>query len=514
VQFLRVVTSRSEEDRSIEVGLGWVVSVILLSILIRFFMLLLFLRTDFVATEGDEVTRWMISGGWASDPFLFTSWDGVWLIGNFAYYGTLMRCFDDPLIALQIGNCLAQGVSIIGIAYTGYVVTGKRIAAMISALFAAVGYPFIWLGTGAMSEVLTSAVAPFAMAFVIQFLGCAPEESRRKLVWACLAALALFSAASQHFISWIAILTGIPLVGLALVVNWRNQGVAGWVGAGVIFFGMGLFPILWMIGSWHYLGSPLAFYENTKRMNMRDMGLESDVASSAFWAYPNLLWNQAGPLVILAVAAMMTRISSALSYRRYALGLYIFLLLLVFSVRAELSGFYLVRHRYVMLPYVLMIPLAGAAISDLWSRVGGSERSRLFKSVGIAALMCVLVIGWIGFNFSMSFRFAEFSGSTYWHNDGLAIGYWLKRELKFPQVLTPEEAGGLIGVHERDIGGASWNLMAYNAGENERIRAIPQDQWNDAISTDFRILISNDEVIPMGFVQITSFGQWRVLRRS
>lgn len=155
---------------------------ILLAICIRFFLVMLLLRTEFVAFEGDEVNRWALAHQWSQSPFFFSGWDGIWLSGNFAFYGTLMWFFESPLVALQVGNCLAQVVGILGLAHAGYVIGGSRICAIVTALLTAVGYPWVLMGVGALSEALTASLIVPAFTFTLQFFTGPGEQTRNRMI--------------------------------------------------------------------------------------------------------------------------------------------------------------------------------------------------------------------------------------------------------------------------------------------------------------------------------------------
>lgn len=493
---------------------GAVVASVFIAITVRFFFVLLLLRTEFVAFESDEITRWMISNSWSQTPYFFTSWDGIWLSGNFAYYGFFMWFFQSPLVALQVGNCVAQAVGIAGLAYTGYVIGGSRRAAMASALLASVGYPFMIMGTGALSEVvMMSLIAPL-FAFTCQFLSCSRNQVMRRLLFAFAGAIATFGLASHHYLGWIAILTGIPLFLLAIFFRWRGLGWTGWLGLLIMAVGAILFPILWILGSWHYLGSPLAFLKNQMELNRMHMQDHSHIEVSAFFANPSTYWKQAAFLVFPALASMALRVGPNWFLRRLSLGLFIFTFLLLHSLRAHLSGFYVTHERYVALHYMLTFPLAGAAIGDLVSALFGPKRLSLPLRTALMGLLSCFMFCWCAYNVSISFKYSKTNGTAEWPTDTLTVGYWLKRELNYPQILTVEEIRGTLGVFELDPAGFSLNFMAYTSGRPDSLLPVAHVSWPSQIPMGFRVVISNDEVIPEGFVQITSFGQWRVLRRS
>lgn len=491
-----------------------VVASVFLAISIRFFFVLLLLRTEFVAFEADEITRWMISYSWSETPYFFTWWDGIWLSGNFAYYGFFMWFLQSPLVALQVGNCIAQGVGIAGLAYTGYVIGGSRRAAMASALLASVGYPFIIMSIGALSEIVMMTLIGPLFAFTLQFLSCSRDQVVRRLVLAVAGAVAVFALASHHYIGWIAILTGGPFLLLGIFCRWRSFGWAGWIGLVLLLFGAGLFPILWMLSSWHYFGSPLAFLENQSKLNAAHMQNLLPPEVPAFFTNPLTYWKQAAFLILPSLAGLVLPFGSSLFVRRLSLGSFIWVFLILYSLRAHLSGYYAAYERYVALHYMLTIPLAGAALGDLAAALSGPRRLSLPLRTALLGLLSCFMLCWCAYNVSISFKYSKTNGTADWPTDTLTVGYWLKRELNYPQILTMEEVQGTIGVYERDSAGFSGNFMAYISGRPDKLLPVAHESWPSQIPTVFRILISNDEVIPMGFVQVTSFGQWRVLRRS
>jgi len=492
---------------------GTVAACVMGAICLRLLFLLVFGRTSFFTSEIDEIIRWQIAKNWSLMPFLFTAWDGIWLTGSFAYFGTCMLIFDDPLIATQIGNCIAQIVGIVGLAYTGYVVGNSRIAAIATALLASVGYTYIWLGYGAMSEVLMAALIAPAFVSVVQFLGCEREAGRRKLIWAATAGIILFLFAANHYVAWIAIITGIPFLIVGLIIRRRHLAITGWIGVALIILGMGLFPVLWMYGSWYYLGDAMKFYENTIRMNVQQMGELGTEGVARYLVYPKLYLRQSAPLLLLIFASIMAFPSAENIRRRYSLGLFGISLLLVLSLRAESSGFAIPHQRYTILPYTLTFPLVGAAIADVWQRHRSGIGFFSPRRLSLAAMLALLGVGWCGYNYTMSLRYNEFCATKTWPQDTMAIGHWLKAELANPQLLTPEEAHGMIGVHEREPFINHCALMAYASGAANRWRPIAGTDWKNQIPGELRIIITNEVGPVPGFTRINTFGQWRVFRR-
>lgn len=489
-------------------------AIVLGAVIVRLSMLLLMARNGFLIFTMDEAVRGSIASGWSRDPFWFTQWDGIWLSGGFAYFGLLMKLLGGEVLGVQLGALLGSFLTISGAYFLACTLTGRRWIGAAAALLIAPGFPFLWFGHGPLVEGLIGGLFLFSFAFCWRFAASDRDRPRQQWGYAIAAGTALFLATSMHYTAWMAIFLGVPFF---VVAVWRRRealGPAGLPAGTFVLFSAAIFPVIWMLGSWHYLGHPLTFLRNqsgTMAYYMDVLG-RSDAGLSKFIVYFKELWNEAGPLlpatIGLGVVALWAR-TKLLGGR--ILGLYLIGLLLLMSSLAVSTG-YGVPSRSLIIVYSLVVVLTAVLFETFSNLVffPGSKRNVLRLSALLS--LCAMAMGWLGFNGLMANRYELYSGSEAPH-DTLVLGLWLQQEMRNSQQMRPLAPTSSIGFYTDENLGEWIALIGYLGSCHSRLVPLSADQWTNFQFDSLAYLISSDDRVPEGFGLLTQIGRWRIHSR-
>lgn len=498
----------------------------LIAVIVRLVQLSMLSRSGFIGAEMDEPTRWAMAASWTKDPYFFTFWDGVWLTGGVAYTGVFMKLVGDPIRGMQAANLAAQIFTLGAIAAAGWMVGGRARCGAAAAALASVGFPFIFIGTGPLAEGMMGGTACFTLFASVGFLKPGVARGKR-FAFEIATAAGLFATASLHYNGWIAILVAAPLLLAGVWACRREFGKLEWLGVALIVLGAAAFPAAWIFESARVLGSPLAFLHNQTRLNAEHMaGVKATYGDhDPLWVYPRLFWSEAGALIplLLLAAAPGPRpepcAARGLRPARLAALAVILLFLIATSLRAKLSGFCPPFHRYLIIPYALSFPAAGAAFATLPSPrallLDPARRAlaRRFAASAVVVGFCAFGWGWTGLNFKMARDPQKHLHSITWDHDAISLAAWLQQELRHPQQLTRDESRNLIAFHAADAADEGiCNLIAYYSDRRGQLRLIPAGSW-PAVPPEFGLAITRTAELPEGFAPVTNIGRWRLLRR-
>ena len=494
----------TDSHRDIQPNTG--IALLLAAIVIRLSLSIMLHRNGYLFYTMDEPTRWNMSVDWSHHPYPFTGWDGIWLTGSFAYYGAWIKLFGHPILGMQAGVLIAVFLTMSASYFLAWTMSERHwIGAAVVWLFTP-AYPFLWFGHGPLAESLVAGLFMFSFAFCWKFL----MNSRYPLtIWinAATASLLLFATASIHYVAWLAILIGALFFSIAF---WRRYGKLSShhkAAVTLILLGAVLFPILWMIGSNHYLGHPLQFMRNQAAIMENYMTLlgRPDDPLLNFLVYPKTVVRQTGLLlpVVIVLGAIAAWRGSAVLGVRILFG-YILSLLLFMCLMAMRNG-YGVPERSITIVYSLILilfSLSLSALEPLWNYPKTRVRRLL-----LGASMGLLTIGWFGFNGLIANRYVAQGGNELEH-DNIALAGWLQQEALQSHALAPLSADSRIGIFERGGNPGTIDIIRYLSGMPVRLVYISEQQWSSGQTPAIDYLITNFTDSSSGFIPMKQFGRW------
>lgn len=419
----------------------------------------------------DESCRMAMAWGWKNSPYAFT-YDGVWLTGDFCYYGLLMKLIGNASLALQVGVALGHLLTVAGAYFLAWTLAGRHWIGAVGAWLVAFMFTFLWIGTGPLVEGPMTASFMIGLALAWRTLQAPGGPPARRWLLAAGAGFFFFAVTTLHYAGWMALAVALPLLAWAA---WQRRGELGWriLGPGaLILAGSALFPLLWCYWSWRRLGSPLAFLANQTAVNQSYhiytlWGMKSPVG-----AYLRCFLAQSGMLLPLAAAALAWR-ERGLGPRRLLLA-FIPLLLGLMTLSTVKGGVSAGVFRNSAILTASMAILAALSLQPLEKLfVPGRPRGWLKPLLGGAAGL--LALAWMAFNTAMGDRYEASAFGQQYHTT-VALGAWLQQEVRTPESLKGFGPRTRIGFYQKDNCTMMRDYLAYKAGCPERLVALTADQ--------------------------------------
>lgn len=481
----------------------WAAAALMGAFALRLAIVSLVEANGFILTTMDEPARWQLALDWAERPFLF-SWDGIWLTGNFAFFGAPVRWGLPLLMALQIGVLIQHAVTLGGMFYLTWILSGRRWPAAAAALAVAVAFPLLWMGRGPLADPMVGGAMLFGAGWVIRWRRLCASGANRALGYACAAGVAAFVATSMHFTGWMAVAVAAPFVlGAALTAPPEGRRAARF-GLLVIGFGSALFPFLWFTGSWGCYGDPFEFLRVQAEANQ--FYLPDQTLLPPRWAiYPWELacqWWMMAPLVLSGGAmALAGRLGAPARW----LGVYGLALLGLMALSAVMGGYSAGWYRSVIVLNLIGMALAAASLRSL----GGWAAGVCWRRVSVAMAALVLAGTWCVFNVANANR-AEMMTTQGLSHRWVAVGTWLGLEARHPAMLPPFRPDGRAVAYCEPGAQSILPYLNYTAGLPAPIDR-EEHLWGDPERYDYFFTPETPRV-PGWDPTLTEVGGWAAWR--
>lgn len=494
---------RGTPARGCDISLMAGLAILLAAALARMCLMFVLTRRGFDILCADESCRLAIAWTWKNAPYAFSS-DGVWLTGNFCYYGLLMKLLGDTALALQVGVVLGHLLTVAGAYFLAWTLSGRHWIGAVGAWLVAFMFTFLWIGAGPLVEGLMTASFMIGLALAWRTLQTPKTQPLRQWSLAAGAGFFFFAVTTLHYAGWMALSVMLPLLAGAA---WQRRGdpARRILGPGaLIVAGSALFPLLWCAWSWRVLGSPLAFLANQAALNNAYhihtlWGMTSPVG-----AYLRCFLAQAGMLLPLAITALAWR-GDGWGARRWLL-LFIPLLLGLMTLSAIRGGISAGVFRNSAIPTTSMTILAALSLQPLEGLFApGRLRWPLRPLLGGMALL--LLLAWMVFNMAMGNRYETTAFGHPFYTSS-ALGAWLRLEVRKPESLAGLGPQTRIGFYCAENCIEMRDYVAYQAGCPERLVALTPEQMQKGELKEFDYMISERPVTAVGWrpmMQITPY---------
>jgi hypothetical protein len=331
----------------------------------------------FITLTCDEFAKTAIASRGLSAP---SEWfTGIWLPLHFALIAATSVLTGDlflaaRLVSIAFGALLVLALWAIGRQFGGNL--GGALAATLGA-----SHPLVvLLSATPMVDICYVSMLMTGLALYLKFYHSSPANPH-DLYRAC---VALTLACAFHYNAWIAALIFVPFV-----LRQLYRGEARPTVVALSLFLLASVPSAWVVWNWVHTGRPLAFFSNHSEY------------SAHFWSH--LGWHASpraavaaltdsisvySPLVaVLAFSAVGRLLRGSLTGPRQLVQWTLLVgflagLVYLYATGGRPAAF---EPRYVLLPSVLMISIASAALLGLW-RTGGREARTFILLLSIAAI--------------------------------------------------------------------------------------------------------------------------------
>jgi hypothetical protein len=408
---------------------------LLVLFLFKLILIICLLAAGFTELWADDPSRWMMSFEWGRDPW-FAPQDHVWLGMSFYIFGGAMKILPDPLLASLIVSILASLSSLFAMYFYATRISSDNTIGFLSALLFASIPMHTWLSVMTMSDLLYMVFLGLALGLFLNYLRRFREgetgKARGSLVFF---ALCVFCMTGTRYEGWVMTLC----LGLAFWMHWLlcrpHQKGIGWAWLIGVSLVMILYPLLWSLSSWRFLGSPTAFWENQARLNAQYATLfVADGTMDRLLRYPKTLYRNFGGILPLAAAGIAFIFVRARKMSIPAvgagIGLLYMLLLELFAIKGGTSmglSRCIQPFIFLFLPFALL-PLHSFRKSGDHSP--GRLRNTFLLLLGIAPAV---------------FFMRNISSTFQWHNpwqraditnEGVAMARYLQAEMRNPEDLS------------------------------------------------------------------------------
>lgn len=466
--------------------------------LTRMIVMYIVTRNGFDYFCADESCRLAMAWGWKGTPYLYT-FDGVWLTGNFCFFGLLMKWIGSPALALQVGVVLGHVLTVIGAYLLAWVLSTRHWIGAVGAWLVAFMFTFIWIGTGPLVEGLMTAFFMIGLALAWRTLQLPMLRPWCQYLLTGGAALSFFIVTTLHYVGWMALAVLIPILFCAAWLRRHELGRTGLVTVSVTAVFSSIFPLLWCYWSWRNHGSPIAFLAKQAEVNLTyhfhtNWGMKSPTP-----AYFRCFLVQSGMLIPLACVNLTWR-GRGLTAQRL-LMLFIPLLLSLMTISTLRGGMAAGVFRNSAIMTASMTILAALSLQPLETVFSPGSPIRLLRKLTLGSLCILLFMTWIIVNLLLSNRYEQtFFGHR--SHTTMALGAWLQQEVRKPEWLKDFGPNTRIGFFQDLAGIENRDYLAYKAGCPERLVTLTKEQLLKGDFNDLDYVISELPVKAPGWQQL------------
>ncbi len=372
---------------------GWPIALLALMLGSAMAYALFRVHTPFLIS-GDEYMRAHYGYLWSRTLFLAPS-DHIWLAGQFYILGAVSRLFQNLMFAVSVTSLLGSLLTVLGAALLAKRVWASSGAGIAAGVLTAGHWIMLWASANPLAEVFFFPALLFAMERWLaawQEPADTPESLARRDKALFLAALLTGLGTMFRFEMWYAgVLLGIVLSIRLLRMIVKGESARRAFGCFVACAVIAAYPVAWMVSSWIYLGSPLAFARDAAAMNeATNLFYDTGSAWSKLLTYPEALWDDhwmwlslpAGGLVL---AFFPDRWRRALPMILTTLTIFLFAM----AVTSQSGIGSNTRARYTMFILLPLLVIGAGPLGVLWESV--RSRARWLVRLAVIAVLALSV---------------------------------------------------------------------------------------------------------------------------
>lgn len=391
----------------------------------------------------DDPSRWRMAYQWSRVPYLIT-WDGLWLGMTSYLHGSAMRFIDDPIMASKFISAVYNLLPSVGLFVFTQTLFRDRLFSCIVVLFSAPFWLEILLSSGTMTEPPVIGLMLLGSGLLLEGLQAAQPRRRRMILTA--AALSYLLASSFHYMVWLhlaAILSALLVYALwtrgkQFHFTWKSWLVFSLVSVS--------YCIIWVLGCWSIFGDPLYFIKHQSSLNLAILSHTAPPVRSLMLEYPEaLLYTVRSFLPLALVGLFMSMRKEALEKRKVNAVLVVAgLILLILISTSVKGGTNASPYRTVIVLAALLVPISLMPVYRGLVQVFAQGQFRQNSMRGkqlLAGCLIFLFAGlWVMDNHQkiMQGRGKRLGLTGELSPDAIALGTWLRHEIRTPQYLSPE----------------------------------------------------------------------------